>query len=54
VVFCDLLNSVLGVADEVEELVLENVGVSLLSLFKRVESVENLCVLLDTSFAYKN
>jgi len=52
--FHDLLNSVLGVTDEVEELVLENVGVSPLSLFKRVESVEILRALLDAYFTYDN
>jgi hypothetical protein len=48
----DLLDSVLGVADEVEELVLENVCVSPFPLIKRVEGVKKLRALLDTSFAY--
>jgi len=49
----NLLNSALRVADKVEELMLKNVGFTLLSLFKRVKRIDKIRDLLGTSFAYK-
>ena len=49
----NLLNSALRVADEVEELMLKNVGFTLLSLFKRVICIDKIRALLGTSFAYE-
>jgi len=50
----NLLNSALRVADKVEELMLKNVGFTLLSLFKRVERIDKIRDLLGTSFAYES
>jgi hypothetical protein len=48
-----LLNTTLGVADEIEKLMLENVGFPLLPLFKRVVGVDEIRALLGASFAYE-